>query len=252
MLDPSTQMFLRADDYGITRGTNDAILAAVDAGVPLNIGVMAPGPSLRHRWDDLLSVQDRACVGVHVAVNSEWAELRWGPIRPAAEVRTLVEVDGTFHRSMSGRDQLVSVQEIRREAEAQLELLRRDGLEPCYLNTHMPFIWIPGVRDTLADLCEKEGLVFVDTEPFTLLRIRSDADAADVLEAVAAAASNHVVWLFHPAFEDEESALLYLSEPSMEVARARAREARVLCDPAFQDRLRALEGVIPAFFHQAL
>ncbi len=248
MPDPSIQLFLRADDFGITPGTNDAILAAVEAGVPLNIGVMAPGPSLRHRWNDLLAVQDRACVGVHVTANSEWAELRCGPILPAADVPTLVEADGTFHRSMSGRDQLVSVAEIRREAEAQLGLLRGAGLEPRYLDTHMPFVWIPGVRDTLEDLCEREGLIFADSEVYTLLRLPPDASASEIRSAIAASGGDRVFWRFHPAWEDEQSPRLYIKDPSPEVSRQRAREARILGDPAFLERLRSLGNIRPAFF----
>jgi predicted glycoside hydrolase/deacetylase ChbG (UPF0249 family) len=238
-------LVVRADDFGASPGTNDAILAAAAAGHVLNIGVMAPAPFLEHRWNDLLDIQENACVGVHATINSEWHRLRWGPLSP--DVPGLVEADGTFHRTTQATAGSARVEEIVREIRAQIESLRRRGLRPRYLDTHMGFQWIPGVEAALDRLCASEGLVFAQSPQFAHFRYQLpqgggfQPDALD--QALLETGDPLLVWIFHPAHRDAISDLFYPGEnPSADVAMRRACEAALLEDPRFVNHLRHMRG----------
>jgi predicted glycoside hydrolase/deacetylase ChbG (UPF0249 family) len=243
---PQHGLLLRADDFGASPGTNDAILAAVAAGHILNIGTMAPGPSIDHRWNELLEIQEHACVGVHATLNSEWQLVRWKPLSP--DVSTLVEADGTFHRTTQATARSARPEEIVREVRAQIDALRRRGLNPRYLDTHMGFHWIPGVDTALTQLCKCEGLIYAHTPGFTTFRCPTSMEGMDLQKAVIDQALNEVaqpclVWIFHPAHNDSVTRMFYLEAPSENIAANRAREAALLENTGFVTLLRELHGV---------
>jgi hypothetical protein len=124
------------------------------------------------------------------------------------------------------------------EISAQLDLVRRLGLRPLYLDTHMVFNWIPGVAEALDALCQSEGLIFANGPGFASLALTLVASVAPgaLAGALADFASAHPgvrpVWVFHPA-KFEEAGKTYFSDPSRApgfVAESRDREFEILSD----------------------
>ena len=236
----SPRIITRADDFGVSPGTNDAILECLDAGFIRNVGVMAPAPFLSHRWEELLERQDSFCPGLHATLNSEWAALRWGPVLPAAQVTSLVEADGTFHRKTHILNERGKLREMMAEIRAQLGLLRKLGLRPRYLDCHMMFIWIDGVADALTELCLAEGLLFANGPGFASISLPLKAEAPLTAREIAGAVDNLArentetlpFWLFHPARRDSVSEKFYPdpAQPSTAVASARHYEYATLTD----------------------
>ncbi|MGF1452756.1 MAG: ChbG/HpnK family deacetylase [Opitutales bacterium] len=216
----SWKLITRADDFGASPGTNDAILDALRAGFIRNAGVMAPGPYLRHRLEELVDLQEQVCLGLHAVVNSEWETVRWGPILPVAQIPGLVEPDGTFHRSPGTTNEKATAEEIVAEIEAQLSALRELGIRPRYLDCHMVFTWIEGVAPRLAELCAREDLVFGNGPGF---KQGSPGRNAELRET--ATPDQRCVIIYHPAYRDNVSESF-----GTEVATARADEARFVTD----------------------
>lgn len=235
----------RADDFGASPGTNDAILACLDAGFIRNAGVMVPAPHLSHRLGELVARQDEFCLGLHATLNSEWAHHRWGPCSPVDKVPSLVRPDGTLHESTSTLNESGNLDEMRSEILAQLSLARGLGLSPRYLDTHMNFAWIPAVADMLENLCREEGLVFGNSARF--------AAAPSPFGGVSESPPDTIpVWIFHPAERDHVSELFYLDpdKPETAVAESRHREFRLLTDRDLCAQTLARHGARPARYSE--
>lgn len=250
----ATCLIIRADDFGASPGTSDAIFDCLEAGFVRNVGVMAPAPFLAHRLDELIERQEEFCLGLHATLNSEWANLRWGPVLPASDVPSLVEPDGTFHRSTMTLHDCGVAAEMIREVEAQLAKVRGLGLRPRYLDTHMGFSWIKGVADALAALCAREGLIFGDSPAFAGLPLSlSDQLAPDqIQDAIHSLAESHAgtrpVWVFHPAKHDAISEQFFLNanEPSSAVAEVRHHEYLTLSDASLMAEWQSSANILPS------
>jgi len=226
-------IYLRADDFGASPGSNEAIIDAIDCRTIRNVGVMAPGPHLEHCFDALVERQGEACIGMHATLNSEWSNVRWGPVSPAEQVASLVDPDGFFWKQTSQTHERAQLEHITIELEAQLDALRRKGLEPRYIDTHMMFQWIPGVAEIVADLAKREGLVsgVAPSQAYVSLGDGHDwsqDSLAELLEGVRQNAQTGDIWVTHPAHQEAVT-----EQFGIKVAERRAREARLLIDPQF-------------------
>lgn len=206
------RLITRADDAGVTPGTNQAIYETATRGIIRNIGFMMPVPHVEAAAEMMRDLGDEYCLGVHATVTSEWHDLRWGPVLPPSKVPSLLEPDGTFVRDTKTLHERANHDEIIAEVRAQIAKARRLRLPIRYLDTHMVFSWLPGMQDRLDALGREEGLVVDRTpggpqilppadprsgDPATDFRRRVDA-------AVAAGDACRVV-VYHPSRLDAQS-----------------------------------------------
>lgn len=201
----------RGDDAASSRSANRAMHEAARHGLLRNIGVMACCPFL----DDAAEVfrgLDHVAFGLHFTLNSEWDEPRWSALLPRAKVPGLYDHEGRLYsRTQALHDAQVPLEQMLAEAQAQLDLLRKKGFPVVYLDDHMGVSWLPGLRDALADLAHREGLVF--QPPLTPLPAVDDAhlaadDYAGRLMASLDIARPGVPYLVvgHPTYDDTETA----------------------------------------------
>jgi len=231
-------LITRADDFGSSPGANDAILDALDAGFIRNAGVMAPGPFLNHRLNELRERQDMFCLGLHATLTSEWPRLGWGPVLSPEEVPSLVLANGRFPRDSHALKERALLPDMMAEIEAQLERVGNFGLRPRYLDCHMGFHWLPGLAVALADFCLREGLVYANDPEYVGVPFPLEQDIKPPLPP-----QGRPVAVFHPAYADEIS--LKFDEG---VAAQRDREARCLANPAeMREILRELD-LVPAMY----
>jgi hypothetical protein len=161
---PRLRLVTRGDDAASCRSANRAILEAFENGILRNVSVMACAPELGHAAKVLgpaARIRGRGlCVGLHVTLNCEWDQPRWGPVLPPQVVPHLVDERGHLTRTpMDLHQRQADVEQMIAEVQAQLDRLRAVGLAPVYLDQHMGVGWVGGLNDRLARLCEKEGLI---------------------------------------------------------------------------------------------
>lgn len=148
---------LRADDAGASPAVNRAIRRVVEAGMVRNVSVLACGPAVAELADWLPS--SGVAIGLHVCLNSEWPDWRWGPVAEPSQVGSLVEADGAFTRAPRFlRERGFRLEEAIAEVRAQLARLRELGLEPKYWDEHMGVAGLPGLQDAVETLGREEGL----------------------------------------------------------------------------------------------
>jgi predicted glycoside hydrolase/deacetylase ChbG (UPF0249 family) len=116
---------------------NVAAKEVLETGMPVSMSVMVPCPWFAEAAE-LLKKYSNVSIGIHLTLNSEWKQYRWGPVSGSQTVPTLVDSLGLFFPSRSalfGNDPKLS--EIETELRAQIEKALHAGLKIDYLDYHM-------------------------------------------------------------------------------------------------------------------
>lgn len=240
-----TSIILRADDAGVSLGTNEAICKSIDAGVIHNVGLMAPAPEFEDAVTRLKRYVDRVCFGVHATLTAEWLFPRWGAVSTLPSESKLLRADGTFFPNVADACQCAPLEWVRQEVCAQIAAVRRAGIEPSYLDTHMVFTWVPELAELMAEIAEDEGLVFGNSNRYCGVNFR---DPAGKLLPIAqwhlrdSTAQGIPVAVFHPAYPDKRlSELILLGSPEKgDCFAPRIEEADFLIEGQVQSSLKAL------------
>ena len=128
-------LILHADDVGMSHSVNRASLEALEKGWITSASILVPSP-----WFAEVATWARAHpdadLGIHLALNSEWTTLRWGPISGRSEVPTLLAPDGYLPLATDGVAR-TNPREVERELRAQIDLARRSGVNITHLDSHM-------------------------------------------------------------------------------------------------------------------
>lgn len=225
----------RADDGGSCPSANEAVRLAVEGGVVRNVSVMVPGPAFREFAPWLAEVRG-VDVGIHLTMNAEWERVKWGPCAPLDRVQPLVDQDGVFLATTAAlRERGDSVIEpIVTEARAQVSLARSLGVKVAYMDDHMGFTWLPGVRTALESLGRElgvptrfGGLSRWPSSPGEVPTEDAEAMVARFLAHVAAASDGTYLWVTHPGFDRDDMRAFTLPDvPAGRVAREREADRR--------------------------
>jgi chitin disaccharide deacetylase len=169
---------------------------------------------------ELFRTRPAVVLGLHVTLNAEWNEPKWGPRLPPERVPSLVDGDGHFFPSpMETFQHGLDLDEAMREVSAQLDEARRHGLSIRYIDEHMGIGWVhpPGkeserLETRLKKLAEDEGLIWHGKVPglpsaSALRLVRPDGanDEDALLARIDQAPPGTYVVYWHPAHESDET-----------------------------------------------
>jgi predicted glycoside hydrolase/deacetylase ChbG (UPF0249 family) len=130
-------LVIRSDDGGMSHSANLGLERLVESGLPVSISVMFPTPWYQELVDFLKQHPD-VSVGIHLTLNSEWKDYRWGPISGREAVPTLVDSIGYFFSSSEALyDNHPDLQQVEHELRAQIERALHSGLTIDYVDYHM-------------------------------------------------------------------------------------------------------------------
>lgn len=130
-------ILIRCDDIGMCHAVNTAAEQVLQAGFPVSMSVMFACPWYQEGVE-VLKKYPNVSVGIHLTLNAEWKNYRWGPISGSSKVPTLVDSVGYFFPSRSllfGNNP--SLEEIETELRAQIERAVHSGLRIDYMDYHM-------------------------------------------------------------------------------------------------------------------
>ena len=130
-------LLIRCDDIGMSHGVNIAAKELIDAGLKFSASVMVPC-SWFDEAVDILKDNSQISVGVHLTLNAEWKNYRWGPVAGLSAVPTLVDSLGNFFPSRATFfANNPKLDEVELELRAQIEMALKAGLKVSYLDYHM-------------------------------------------------------------------------------------------------------------------
>ena len=129
-------LVLHADDLGMSHSVNSATFEALEKGWITSASILVPCP-----WFPEVArfaqAHPGADLGIHLALNSEWTPLRWGPVAGRSAVPSLLDTSGYLPLDSSEVVANAKADEVERELRAQIDMARRAGVRISHLDSHM-------------------------------------------------------------------------------------------------------------------
>lgn len=143
----------------MSHSVNMALERLIATGLPVSVSVMFPTPWYQETVE-ILRRHPAVAVGIHLTLNSEWKNYRWGPVAGRSAVPTLVDADGYFFPDGAAlyRNN-PEPKEVELELRAQIERAQRSGLKIDYMDYHMgTAVSYPEFREITERLAREFGL----------------------------------------------------------------------------------------------
>ena len=153
------ELILNADDFGYTTGVNEGIIRAHRDGILTSATLMANGRA----FDDAVErakANPKLGIGCHLVLTGGFS------VAPREEIPSLADAEGRLPRSLGALVARVSAgsvrtNEIERELRAQLEKIRRAGIELSHVDTHKHTHVHPRVMGAVGRVAREFGITRV-------------------------------------------------------------------------------------------
>jgi predicted glycoside hydrolase/deacetylase ChbG (UPF0249 family) len=163
---PEIRLIVKGDDMGAAHGINTATIDAFKNGVLTTTNVIVPGPWFPEAAR-LLKENPGLDVGVHLALTSEWDNIKWRPLTSSPSIADedgyllpMVQPRAGAAPGRSLKERKLNLDEIERELRAQLTLAKRHIPQVTYTWNHMGFTSLgTDVATLVARLSKEYGLV---------------------------------------------------------------------------------------------
>ncbi|QCR21338.1 ChbG/HpnK family deacetylase [Pontibacter sp. SGAir0037] len=240
-------LLLRVDDIGMNHAVNTAAQQLAESGIPFSTSVMFACPWYQEAVS-ILKNHPHVTVGVHLTLNAEWRNYRWGPVTGREAVPSLVDSDGYFLPSIEAFLQSnYKLEEVEKELTAQVERALSSGLKITYLDPHMGMaIATPELRAIVEKLAQKYRLaistyfgedyksmwsvpVAVKKQEFMLHVNNLKAGKTNLVELHIAHATPEMDVLV-----DMNSSLMNTAEGTPQASQHRKTELEMLLSPEFR------------------
>jgi predicted glycoside hydrolase/deacetylase ChbG (UPF0249 family) len=145
-------LIISCDDLGACHAANEGVYAALRDGVATCASLMVPAPWARHA----AAHYDGDDVGVHLTLNCEHENYRFGPITHAP---SLLSGEGGFPRDVPDLWEHADPAEVLRECRAQIERALAWGIDVTHLAPHLTSITLrPEFFDVYMELAVEFSL----------------------------------------------------------------------------------------------
>lgn len=153
------ELILNADDFGYTKGVNEGIIRAHRDGILTSATLMANAQA----FDD---AAERALANPKLGVGCHLVLTRGFSVAPKEEIPSLADREGRLPESLAGLVARLSVgsvqtQHVERELRAQIEKIRRAGIEPTHVDTHKHTHCHPRVMGAVGRVAREFGITRV-------------------------------------------------------------------------------------------
>ncbi|MFG0334658.1 MAG: carbohydrate deacetylase [Maioricimonas sp. JB049] len=153
-------LIVTADDLGIARSVNLAILDAHRNGIVTSASLMANMPAFEHAVTEILPEAPGLGTGAHLCLTSG------RPCSAPADIPLLVDEDGMFRHGFTGLLRLIlskhrreALRQIEIEITTQFERFADAGVLLDHIDGHQHVHMLPGVRRVVAALARDHALV---------------------------------------------------------------------------------------------
>jgi predicted glycoside hydrolase/deacetylase ChbG (UPF0249 family) len=212
------RLIVRGDDMGFSHAANKAIIECYERGIMTTVEVMPVTPwfpevvALCNEHPDL-------DVGIHLALTSEWINIKW---RPLTAAQSLTDKNGYFYPMIwpndnYGDNQALAKQpwklaEIEREIRAQIELAVKNIPQVSHVSSHMGFTNMAPEVQSLVRRLAKEYKIDIDLGEHNVQYVGLRGPKSTPQEKIASFISllyslkpgNTYMFLEHPAYDIPE------------------------------------------------
>jgi len=159
------RLLVRGDDMGYSHSGNEALIKSYQSGIQKSVEIIVPSPWFPEAVK-LLKQNPGLDVGIHLAITSEWDNIKW---RPLTSCPSIVNSDGYFYPMINPNKnypgQSVSenkwtIQDIEKEFRAQIELALKHLPNITHVSAHMGCTYFhDDVQKLIARLCKEYKLL---------------------------------------------------------------------------------------------
>ncbi|MBL7720784.1 MAG: ChbG/HpnK family deacetylase [Chitinophagaceae bacterium] len=240
-------LLFRLDDIGMCHSVNMAAKEVLETRMPVSMSVMVPCPWFTEAVE-ILKQYPHVSVGIHLTLNSEWKNYRWGPVAGVTMVPSLVDSLGHFFPS---RSKLFAnnpkLEEIETELRAQIEKAQKAGLKIDYLDYHMgAAMQTPQTRAIVEKLAAEYGLAISRYYDEVDVEGGYAAPVANKLDTLLKKVTNlqpggTKLFVVHIGLDEPEMAAMEDLNPSgpRDMSKHRQAELRALLAPNFQQLINS-------------
>lgn len=132
----SKLLIIHADDLGVAHSENSASLYALENSPVNSASIMVPCPWFPEIASYARKNKDMD-FGLHLTLNSEWENYKWGPVSARESVQSLVNHKGYFFSSVDSLIASAKVDQIEIELRSQIKKALSEGINVTHLDTHM-------------------------------------------------------------------------------------------------------------------
>jgi predicted glycoside hydrolase/deacetylase ChbG (UPF0249 family) len=132
----SRLLIIHSDDLGMSHSVNRATFEALEKGWISSSSILVPCPWFSEVVRFAKTHPD-ADLGIHLALNSEWADYRWPPVSGRDKVPSLLDQEGYMPLDESDVALHAKLDEVNLELAAQIDRALAAGVRPSHLDTHM-------------------------------------------------------------------------------------------------------------------
>ena len=240
-------LLFRLDDIGMCHSVNMAAKEVLETRMPVSMSVMVPCPWFTEAVE-ILKQYPHVSVGIHLTLNSEWKNYRWGPVAGVTMVPSLVDSLGHFFPS---RSKLFAnnpkLEEIETELRAQIEKAQKAGLKIDYLDYHMgAAMQTPQTRAIVEKLAAEYGLAIsryydeVDVEGGYAAPVANKLDTL-LKKVTHLQPGGTKLFVVHIGLDEPEMAAMEDLNPGgpRDMSKHRQAELRALLAPNFQQLINS-------------
>jgi predicted glycoside hydrolase/deacetylase ChbG (UPF0249 family) len=211
------RLIVRGDDMGFSHSGNEALIKCFKEGIETSIEVIVPSPWFPEAVT-MLAETPTVDVGVHLALTSEWDNIKWRPLSDAPSLR---DTDGYFfpmiqrNKNYPNRaliEQQWRIEDVEKEFRAQIQLAKNKIPRVTHVSGHMGCDRISDAVKTLVRSLAKEYGLIAELEPFgvkgvglTGPRGTSDEKIASFIKAIESLEDGKTyLFVEHPGLDTSE------------------------------------------------
>lgn len=216
------RLIVRGDDMGYSHAGNEALIKCFKEGIETSIEVIVPSPWFPEAVK-LLKENPGVDVGVHLALTSEWENIKW---RPLSDCPSLKDGNGYFYpmvypnKNYPGQALLENkwnIVDVEKEFRAQIEMALKNIPRISHLSSHMNCTSLTDEVRTLAKKLAKEYKIDIDPSEYNVMGLglnrqaKTSAEKIDGFINLLASLEPGKTYMFveHPGFDNDELKAIY-------------------------------------------
>lgn len=216
------RLIVRGDDMGYAHAGNEALITCYRNGIEKSIEVIVPSPWFPEAVK-LLEQNSTVDVGVHLAITSEWSNIKWRPLTDCVSIK---DKDGYFYPMVypntnypgqSIKENAWNIADIEREFRAQIEMALKKIPRISHISAHMGCTELSPEVKAMAQKLTIEYKISIDPEALNVKQANYDGPHKTAAEKMKSfikmltklQAGSTYLFVDHPGLNNAELQAIY-------------------------------------------